>query len=82
MSSLPSTSLHQPLTCQSLQHTTISMRVMLPYWTNSGNRSWTVMPDDDCQSCNQNVANKVLLPTVTVQDLLPEHYHLLLYKLW
>ena len=30
------------------------------------------MPDDDCQSCNQNVANKVLLSTVTVQDLLPE----------
>ena len=30
------------------------------------------MPDDDCQSCYRNVANKVLLSTVTVQDLLPE----------
>ena len=32
------------------------------------------MPDDDCQSCNRNVANnlKVLLPTVKVQDLLPK----------
>ena len=59
------------------------MRVMLPYWTNSGNRSWTVTvnsnlqrfnynSEDDCQSCNRNVANKVLLLTVTVQDLLPE----------
>ena len=46
------------------------MRVMLPYWTNSG-----IMPDDDCQGCNRNVANKVLLSTVTVQDLLPEVMH-------
>ena len=30
------------------------------------------MPEDDCQSCNRNIANKVLLPTITVQDLLPE----------
>jgi len=86
---------------------------MLPYWTNSGNRSWTVTVDsktficnvsittlaiifrheDDCQlqrwqsssgmkmiarvviethANKRNVANKVLLSTVAVQDLLPE----------
>ena len=75
------------------------MRVMLPYWTNSGNRSWTVTVDSVLlfryvtnisiyslthailSLClmmiarvvlNRNVANKVLLSTDTVQDLLPE----------
>jgi len=31
------------------------MRVMLPYWTNSGNRSWTVTVDSKTFICNVSI---------------------------
>jgi len=38
-----------------------SMRVMLPYWTNSGNRSWTVMVDSKTSICSVSITTLAII---------------------
>jgi len=40
---------------------TYSMRVMLPYWTNSGNRSWTVTVDSKTFICNVSITTLAII---------------------